>query len=311
MWFQARGFFAGNSAVARFAIQRRTERLSGLNRAEKALPDVDEKRGVDFLTRFLQAQKDHPETMDDTRVLAVSLSLIHAGSDSTAISLSNIFYHLMKNPAIYKKLMQEVDDAVASGKLYVDNATRGTKNETFSFNAAQSLPYLDAVITEAFRICPAVGLILERVVPPQGANIAGTFVPGGTKVGCNSWVVHRCERMFGEDAEQFRPERWLESKGVDPQHLKDMRASLFHFGAGSRTCIGKNISLMEIYKVVPSFLRRFDVREIVDRTVYMNANNRQIALTNPSRPIKRHNAFFIRVDDFNVTIKERDGPEKK
>lgn len=259
LWLQSLGIVHSGGAVAKFANRRHAERISGISKAERALPDIDEKRGVDFLTRFLQAQQDHPDFMNDTRVLAVCLSLILAGSDSTAISLSNIFYNLLTYPRVYAKLMRELDDAVASGKLYADNATRGTDTEIYSFNAAQSLPYLDAVITEAFRLYPAVGLILERVVPSQGANIAGTFVPGGTVVGCNAWVLHRRKDIFGEDVEEFKPERWLESEGVDPQKLKDMRASMFQFGAGARTCIGKNISLMEIYKIVPSFLRRFEV----------------------------------------------------
>ena len=242
---------------AKFANRRQAERLSGINRAEKALPEADEKHGVDFLTRFLQAQKDYPEFMNDTRVLAVCLSLIFAGSDSTAISLSTIFHNLLSNPHAYSRVMQEVDAAVESGKLYADEASQGSDNEIFSFNAAQSLPYLDAVITESFRLHPAVGLVLERIVPKAGATIAGRFIPGGTTVGCNAYVVHRRREIFGQDVENFRPERWLESEGADPKQVKEMRATMFQFGAGSRTCIGKNISLLEIYKIVPSFLRRF------------------------------------------------------
>ena len=255
MRFQKLGIGNSRSAAADFATRRQAERIADLDKEEKALPDVDEKRGVDFLTRFLQAQKDHPDFMDNTRVLAVSLSLILAGSDSTAISLSNIFHNLVANPRVYKRLVQELDDAATSGKLHTDN----TDNEVYSVNAAQSLPYLDAVITEAFRIYPAVGLVLERIVPPTGARIAGTFVPGGTNVGCNAWVLHRRKEIFGEDVEEFRPERWLESEGAEPEKVKEMRASMFHFGAGSRTCIGRNISLMEIYKLIPTFLRRFEV----------------------------------------------------
>lgn len=61
----------------------------------------------------------------------------------------------------------------------------------------------------------------------------------------------------------FRPERWLVDESKDEekekQRLKDMGSCMLQFGAGSRTCIGKNISLLEIYKVVPSLLRSFEV----------------------------------------------------
>jgi len=59
-------------------------------------------------------------------------------------------------------------------------------------------------------------------------------------VGMNAHVVHRDKGVFGEDADLFRPERWLESEARN----KEMEKYLLTFGAGSRTCVGKNISLM-------------------------------------------------------------------
>lgn len=146
--------------------------------------------------------------------------------------------------------MQELDNAVLNGTI----ESRG--NKTVSWAESQKLPYLDAVIQESFRLHPAAGLILERIVPPQGMDILGTFVPGGTIVGCNAWVLHRRPEVFGLDVDVFRPERWIEAS---PDKLKEMKATMFQFGAGARTCIGKNVSLLEVYKLVPSFLRRFEV----------------------------------------------------
>ena len=90
---------------------------------------------------------------------------------------------------------------------------------------------------------PAAGLILERVVPPQGIDILGKFIPGGTIVGQNPWVLHRRSEIFGDDVDQFRPERWLEASS---SRLSQMKATMFQFGAGARTCIGKNISMLEM-----------------------------------------------------------------
>lgn len=91
---------------------------------------------------------------------------------------------------------------------------------------------------------PAAGLILERVVPPQGMDILGHFIPGGTTVGCNAWVLHRRSEVFGEDVDDFRPERWIEAS---PSQLAQMKATMFQFGAGARTCLGKNISMLEMF----------------------------------------------------------------
>jgi cytochrome P450 len=82
----------------------------------------------------------------------------------------------------------------------------------------------DAVIHEALRIHPNTGLILERVVPTEGAIIDNHALPGGTIVGVNSWVLHRNLDIFGLDVDVFRPERWLESP---EQKVLEMKRYLF------------------------------------------------------------------------------------
>lgn len=90
------------------------------------------------------------------------------------------------------------------------------------------------------RLHPAVGLSLPRVVPPEGFEVCGKYIPGGSVVGANAWVIHRNEEVYGEDVEEFRPERWLQD------NVSDMHRYFLAFGAGSRTCIGRNISWMEM-----------------------------------------------------------------
>jgi cytochrome P450 len=217
--------------------------------------------------------------MDDNRILSTCTSMVFAGSETTAISLSAVFYFLVKHPHVYAKLMQEIDNAVADGSI------EDRPDRTISWPEAQKLPYLDAVVQESFRLHPAPGLILERVVPPQGMHILGEFIPGGTIVGCNAWVVHRRPEVFGIDVDTFRPERWIEAK---PEKLKEMKGTMLQFGAGARTCIGKNISLLEIYKLVPSFLRRFEVQ-----------------LEDPRKEWKTHNAWFVGQKEFDVKFRPR------
>lgn len=258
LFLESRGLWASspNTAIINFALDRQHEYANA-----STLDETDDgihRKGVNLLQRFLQSQKKNSAFLTDNRITAMCASLIIAGSDSTAISLSSVFHFLLENPRVYKKLMQEIDMADAAGALASSKYTTGA-GDVVPFPAANKLVYLDAVIMESFRMHPAVGLLLERVTPPQGAMICGRFVPGGTVVGCNAWVVHQSKEVFGQDADIYRPERWLESEGADPTRLAKMRQCMFHFGAGSRTCIGKNISLMETYKMVPSFLRKFEV----------------------------------------------------
>ena len=158
------------------------------------------------------------------------------------------------------KVYEELDQKAREG--YFQDTTDGL----VTWAESQGLPYLDACIKEAFRLHPAPGLPIERVVPAQGAEIAGQFVKGGTIVGCSAWVIHRRKEIFGDDVEEFRPERWLVDEALgqggregEEKRIKEMGGAMLHFGMGSRTCIGKNISLLEIYKLIPTFLRRFEV----------------------------------------------------
>ena len=72
-------------------------------------------------------------------------------------------------------------------------------------------------------------------------------------------------RDLGEHVNEYRPERWLvdEKRGEESEkaRIKEMNGGMFQFGAGSTTCIGKIISLLEIYKLVPSVLRGFEVSQ--------------------------------------------------
>jgi cytochrome P450 len=236
--------------VTAFALAREAERGS-IDSKPSESDDLSSEQGTDLLSKFKQAQKDHPEFMTDSQVLASACSMIFAGSDTTSISLSAIFYYLLRNPETYRKLLAEIDTALSDGRI-----ANGPNHHTVSWAESQTLPYLDGVIMEALRLHPAVGLVLERVVPPGGADILGHTVPAGTIVGCNPWVVHHSQEVFGEDVDDYRPERWTEAS---EEQLKMMKATMFQFGGGSRTCLGKNVALLEMYKLVPTFLRNFEV----------------------------------------------------
>jgi len=171
---------------------------------------------------------------------------IAAGSDTTAISLTSVLAHLAMYPDTLVALRRELDEATAAGTL----------SDPATFQEAQKLPYLQAVIMEALRVHPAVAAPMTRVVGPQGLQIAGQFFPLGTEVGVNAWVIHNNTSIFGPDAHVFRPERWLTSN-------KEERAvldwSFLAFENGPRTGIGKNISLLEMSKVIPQVVRKYDL----------------------------------------------------
>ncbi|KAM6505407.1 pisatin demethylase [Fusarium solani] len=116
------------------------------------------------------------------------------------------------------------------------------------------MPYLQAVIKEALRLHPGVGTQLTRVVPKGGVVIEGQFFPEGVEVGVNAWALYHNQDVFGKDASEFRPERWLEPDN------EDLRiAGSFAFGAGPRSCLGKNISILEMSKAIPQIVSNFNL----------------------------------------------------
>jgi len=140
--------------------------------------------------------------------------------------MRSVFYHLMKNPEVYAELLEEIDAATSSGAL----------SSPPSFREASSLPFLCATIKEAMRLHPSVGLTMPRITPVGGLEIAGTHIAAGYNIGMNAAVVGRNEDIYGPDAHAFQPKRWLrdDSAAMDKHNLI--------FGAGTRTCIGKNVS---------------------------------------------------------------------
>jgi cytochrome P450 len=205
---------------------------------EKEQPELAKSSGKDMLSKWTAAKMDSRHIVTHTSVN------VGAGSDSTAISLRAIIYFLLRNPEKLQKLIDQIDQADRDGKL----------SPLISYRESTThLPYMEAVMKEATRLHPGVGLILEREVPKGGADIAGHHFRAGTIVGINAWVLGHDADVF-PDPESFIPERWIDNT---PDRLKEMEQSWFIFGAGARTCIGKNISLMEMAKLVPQLLREF------------------------------------------------------
>jgi cytochrome P450 len=284
-----------NTAIVNFVLDRQREH------AAKSTPDTQKQQphrrsGVNILERFLQSQEKNPEFLTDNRITAMCTSFIIVSSDSTSISLSAVFYFLPMNPRVYRKLIRQIDTADAAGSLASSKESTGA-GDVVPFTAANKVPYLHAVINESFRMHPAVGLLLERVTPPGGAKICGEFVPGGTVVGRNAWVIHQSKEVFGL---MCRPGR-----------LSKMRQSMFQFGVGSRTCIGRNTSLMETYKIIPTLFRKFEVRCLPPRrNIGMELNKlttaiAQVELAEPEGNMYLKNAFFVHRKNFMVHIRLR------
>ncbi|KAH6629948.1 putative cytochrome P450 pisatin demethylase [Chaetomium sp. MPI-SDFR-AT-0129] len=234
------GLLAGGKEVyqQRFA----NEKIELKRREPEGLPSDGP---ICMVKKFIDAQRseNNPKGITDWDISLNAGANIGAGSDTTAITLSCIAFYIYQNPRVLQKLREEIDGAGLAS--------------TPTFQSVQQLPYFQAVIYEATRVNPASGLPLWREVPKGGAVISGQFFPAGTNIGVNSWVANTNKSIYGPDADEFRPERWIDSAGRFVKNSNE--DSYFTFGMGSRTCIGKNVSLLEINKVIPVLVRDYDV----------------------------------------------------
>lgn len=251
-----------SSPILAFAQKLLQERLQSIE-GDQATDEKTVHNKPDFLSRFLQARKDtdEPDLTTDAKLLSYLFMNINAGSDTIGSTLKGLFYCLLTNPDSLDKLLSELDAAHDSNTL---------SSPVPTYHETQQLPYLNACINETLRLNSALALPLERVVPPEGLTLTTPtsdnpiHLPPGTIVGINPYVQHRDPSIFGADAESWRPERWLESDSSDANaendnetSIKRMEHALLVFGAGKRSCLGKNIAMLELTKVVPAVLMRF------------------------------------------------------
>ncbi|KAH7014166.1 cytochrome P450 [Microdochium trichocladiopsis] len=199
---------------------------------------------ADVFSWLLEDYESKPRTKQEEIDLTGDAYLIAvAGSDTTAASLTCLFFLLATNPKVLKALQKEIDHAYES-----------TANSTPDSLALGKLTYLNAVINETIRLHPPVPSGLARETPAEGLTVGDLYIPGNTIVQVPSHTIFHNERYWGRPND-FIPERWTDQ----PELIKD--GSVYApFGFGRYSCIGKQLGLMEIRYVTAELVRRYDVK---------------------------------------------------
>ena len=182
---------------------------------------------------FLFKPTSHPPVLSSS-CFPLTLESSLAGSDTTASAIRAIILHVITNPRVQTKLLEEI--AAANVSKPVTDAE------------AKALPYLQAVIKEGLRIHPPVTGLMLKVVPPQGDNVLGYYLPPGTKIGYSAFGLFLNPKLWGSDAKIYRPERWLEGT-AEERRRKENNLELV-FGGGRSQCLGKTVAAIELNKVI-------------------------------------------------------------
>jgi cytochrome P450 len=138
----------------------------------------------------------------------------------------------------YAKLQDEIFAALYDGRI---------SSTAISDAEARRMPYLQAFIKEGLRIWPPLTGLMTKMTPPAGDHFNGVFIPGNTEIGYSAWGVHRDTQTYREDANVYRPERWLETTAEELQKME--RSQELVFGSGRYGCLGKSIAFVELNKV--------------------------------------------------------------
>ncbi|KAF2096938.1 putative P450 monooxygenase [Rhizodiscina lignyota] len=217
------------------------ENLAGIAvaRVNHRLANADKIDRVDLLARLMEGRDEKGEKLGREELTAEALTQLIAGSDTTSNTSCAILFYVLKNPHVLPKLQKELDDALP------DSAVP-------TFNQVKDLPYLDAVIKETMRIHSTSSLGLPRVVPPgPGITIQNHHFPQGIVLSVPSYTIHHSKEIWGADADEFRPERFLDL-------TERQKEAFIPFSHGPRACVGRNVAEMELALIVSITFRRYE-----------------------------------------------------
>jgi benzoate 4-monooxygenase len=242
-WLPDPFFSKGLSAVqnlAGIAIARVKNRLENP-------PSISRK---DLLERLMEGRDEKGEPLGREELTAEALTQLIAGSDTTSNSSCALLYHVARTPGVLAKLQAELDKAIPNS-VYVP-----------TYDMVRSLPYLQAVVNEALRYHCTSGIGLPRQVPDDspGITIRGHFFPPGSVLSVPTYTIHHSTEIWGPDADDFKPERWLETENGGEGLTARQKNAFIPFSYGPRACVGRNVAEMELKLIVASWAKRYDVK---------------------------------------------------
>ncbi|PVI07279.1 cytochrome P450 [Periconia macrospinosa] len=204
-------------------------------------------RRPDIISQLMRSE-DRDEGLTSQEVLLNSMLFINAASETTATTLTGVVNMLLQNPASLAKLETEIRDFSNQSDLTLE--------------ALKRLPYLNAVLQEALRMCNPNPIGHLRTTPPNGGIVDGHFVAGNTLVTIQPQALCYSSKYFHEP-EAWRPERWLKDAETNPEspyyygHRKGVRG----FGWGPYICVGEPLGWAWMRLIIASMVWTFDLRK--------------------------------------------------
>ncbi len=211
---------------------------------------IDDRRpsaagGQDLLSELLNAHDQEGNGMTNQQVRDETLTIFLAGHETSAVTLSWIFYLLGRHPEINELLEKELDEVLGDRPPTVEDLS--------------ALKYTAMIVNEALRLYPPATLIGRTAL--KDCLIGDYAVPAGTTVLASPWVLHRDGRYF-EAPDTFKPTRW----SVEFEN-RLLHGAYFPFGVGPRTCIGYRFALMELILILATVVQKYRLLPVSNKVI--------------------------------------------
>ncbi|KAE8163456.1 cytochrome P450 [Aspergillus tamarii] len=182
-----------------------------------------------------------------------------AGFETSAVALTYLFWELSRHPELQEELRKELLTLESKILFPRPSPSRGLPQA----KAVDSLPLLEAIVTETLRLHAPIPGIQPRVTPHPSCTLAGyNDIPADIRVNAQAYSLHRNPDVY-PDPETWQPKRWL--KGVNSESdLEERRRWFWAFGSGGRMCVGSNLALQEIKLVTAAIYTNYKTSIVND-----------------------------------------------
>ncbi|XP_042012211.1 alkane hydroxylase MAH1-like [Salvia splendens] len=217
--------------------------------------------GIDLLTSYINGSEAEAEAgmdcNDDGFLRDTILNLMIAGRDTTSSALTWFTWLVARHPEVERRIREELDGVAGGGKWRL-----------FGAEEVRSLVYLHCALLETLRLYPPVPFQHKAPVEPVVLP-SGQCVNPSMKVMFSLYAMGRMEYIWGPDAGEFKPERWITERGTvryEPSY------KFLAFNAGPRTCLGKEIALTQLKSVAAAIIHNYEVEVVKGHPVAPNVS---------------------------------------
>ncbi|CAK8533765.1 unnamed protein product [Lathyrus sativus] len=204
---------------------------------------------VDLLTTFMKVEKESQVVLHDDKFLRdVAFNLFVAGRDTITSALTWLFYLIATHPLVEAKILEEIRENFGAIKI----------GKKLGVDEVKKLVYLHGAICEAVRLFPPIPFERKQAIKDDILP-SGHFVNPNTTILFSLYSMGRVEETWGKDCLEFKPERWISERGGI---VHEPSYKFISFNAGPRTCLGKDLSFIQIKMVAVAILCNYHVHVV-------------------------------------------------